>query len=112
MYNRPSEESCPRSCICNSLHNGDDEGMSKIALFVGGVWGIIAPFAGIFFGLQVSSVVGNVLAFPVVALVYLTGTPFGMWDSWQLVVALTASVVIWAFIFGFAAKLLAQRKGA
>jgi hypothetical protein len=37
------------------------------------------PYIGIFAGLQVSPVLGNVLAFPAITLSYVTGTPIGMW---------------------------------
>lgn len=80
--------------------------MSKKYLILGGAFGIIAPFIGIFLGLQVSVALGNILAFPVIGLAYLTGHPFGMWHPLMMVLAIVLSVFVWALIFGFVAKLI------
>ena len=82
--------------------------MNKKALVWGGIFGLVAPFVGIFFGLQISVVLGNILAFPVIALVYVTGTPFGMWSPILTITAVVLSVVAWALIFGVLAKLLGR----
>ena len=83
--------------------------MSKKALIIGSVWGLIAPFIGIFFGLQVSTTVGNLLAFPVIGLVYITGQPFGTWGVGYMVLAVTVSIVIWAILFGLVATLFKRQ---
>jgi ABC-type dipeptide/oligopeptide/nickel transport system permease subunit len=79
--------------------------MKKSWLIAGGIFGLVAPFIGMFFGLQVSTVLGNILAFPVIALVYITGTPFGFWGGGLYVLAITLSIVAWALIFGVASTL-------
>lgn len=83
--------------------------MSKKALIWGGIFGLLAPFIGIFLGLQVSTTLGNILAFPVIGLSYATGVPFGMWHWSMLLLAVALSVVLWALIFALVAKLF--RKG-
>lgn len=84
--------------------------MSKKALIWGGLFGLVAPFVGIFFGLQVSTTLGNILAFPVIVLAYVTGTPLGMWHPALMFAAVALSVVLFALIFALAAKLF--RKGS
>lgn len=83
--------------------------MNKKALIGGAVFGLLAPFVGIFFGLQISTVVGNILAFPVVGLAYVTGHPFGMWGPGLMAGALGLSLVLWAVIFGLIAMLFRRR---
>ena len=80
--------------------------MNKKSLILGGTFGLIAPFVGLFLGLQVSVIIGNILAFPVIGLAYLTGQPFGMWHPLMMVLAIVLSVVTWALIFSFIAKLV------
>lgn len=72
--------------------------MNKSLIF-GALWGLIAPFIGIFFGLQVSVMIGNILAFPIIGLSYITGTPFGMWSMGMMLFALFTSIVVWAALF-------------
>jgi hypothetical protein len=86
--------------------------MSKKALISGGVFGLVAPFIGIFFGLQVSVVVGNILAWPVVGLVYLTGSPFGEWGVGLMIAAVAISIVAWAIVFALIAMMWPGKKGA
>lgn len=83
--------------------------MNKTAIIIGGFFGLIAPFVGIFLGLQVSTILGDILAFPVIGLVYVTGTPFGMWEAPLMIVAFALSIVLWALIFGLIARLLKRR---
>lgn len=83
--------------------------MNKRVLLWGGVFGLIAPFVGLFVGLQISPVVANVLMFPIIGLSYVLGTPFGMWDSSLMILGIALSIVMWALVFGIVAKLLKQR---
>lgn len=80
--------------------------MSKKALVWGGLFGLVAPFIGMFLGLQVSAIAGNILTFPLVGLSYVTGQPLGAWGAGLKVVALLSSVLVWAVIFGIAGKLI------
>ena len=84
--------------------------MSKKALVWGGVFGLIAPFIGIFLGLQVSTLAGNILAFPIIGLSYLTGEPFGFWSTGTMVGAFAFSVVVWALIFALLARLFTRAR--
>lgn len=83
--------------------------MNRKALALGGIFGLIAPFVGIFMGLQVSVILGNILALPVIGLVYVTGTPFGMWSPALMIAAVVLSIVLWALIFALIARLLGRR---
>ena len=73
--------------------------MNKKALIWGGVFGLVAPFIGMFVGLQVSPMVANILMFPILALSALLGSPFGMWNPMLMLVGLLVSIVAWAFVF-------------
>lgn len=83
--------------------------MNKKALIAGGIVGLILPFIGIFLGLQVSVTLGNILAFPVVALAAILDKPFGTWPLPLLIFSFVLSSAVWALIFGFASKLLAKK---
>lgn len=83
--------------------------MNKKALIGGAVFGLVAPFVGIFIGLQISTVLGNVLAFPVVGLAYLTGEPFGIWGSGMMIFAVALSIALWAIIFGAISMAFARK---
>lgn len=76
--------------------------MNKKWLIIGGVFGLFAPFIGIFIGLQVSVIFGNFLAFPIIALAFITGKPFGTWSAGFMIFAVVLSVVVWALVFGLA----------
>lgn len=83
--------------------------MNKKCLIWGGLFGLIAPFIGIFAGLQISTTVGNILAFPIIGLSALTGVPFGMWGAGMMLFAFALSVVVWALIFSLIAKLFTKK---
>ena len=83
--------------------------MKKKTLVWGAAFGLVAPLVGIFVGLQVSVWLGNILAFPLVGLSYLTGQPFGMWSVWMLLLSLGLSMAAWALIFGVVARLGSRR---
>ncbi|WP_039019445.1 hypothetical protein [Halocynthiibacter namhaensis] len=53
---------------------------------IGGVFGLVAPFIGLFVGLQVSTVLATLLLLPFVVFSALTHTPIGNIDAW-----------VWAF---------------
>lgn len=84
--------------------------MSRKALVWGGIFGLAAPFIGIFLGLQVSTLAGNILAFPIIGLSYLTGEPFGFWGTGKMLGAFALSVVVWALIFALLVRLFTRRR--
>jgi len=83
--------------------------MRRKALIWGAAFGLVAPFVGLFAGLQVSVWLGNILAFPLVGLAYLTGRPFGTWGVWPMLLAVGLSMVAWALIFGVVSLLGSRR---
>ncbi|KKW44602.1 MAG: hypothetical protein UY94_C0019G0012 [Parcubacteria group bacterium GW2011_GWA2_56_21] len=83
---------------------------NKKALLWGGVFGLVAPFVGMFVGLQVSPMVANVLMFPVLAMSVMLGSPFGMWSPALMLVALVLSVIVWALVFLAVKMVLGQMR--
>jgi len=83
---------------------------NKKALLWGGVFGLVAPFVGVFVGLQVSPMVANVLMFPVLAMSVMLGSPFGMWSPALMLVALVLSVIVWALVFLAVKMVLGQMR--
>ncbi|MEM7114699.1 MAG: hypothetical protein AAF614_19845 [Chloroflexota bacterium] len=77
----------------------------KSAIF-GFVFGLIAPFIGLFFGLQVSVFLGNLLMLPFQAFFALTGIPFGEMSGLVVLLLTLVSGVLWAAIFYVIARLL------
>ena len=82
--------------------------MKMKPLLWGVLFGLIAPFAGIFAGLQISAALGNILAFPVILLMLITESPFGAWGIPTMAFAILLSVVLWALIFGGISMLISQ----
>jgi len=76
----------------------------------GGVFGLVAPFVGMFVGLQVSPMVANVLMFPVIAMAAVLNSPFGMWSPALMLAALVLSVIAWALVFAAVGTLLKQMR--
>ena len=81
---------------------------NKKALVWGGVFGLVAPFIGMFIGLQVSPMVANILMFPVIAMSAALNSPFGMWSPALMLTALMLSVIVWALVFVAIDMLLKQ----
>ena len=69
------------------------------AALIGLVFGALAPFAGLFFGLQVSPLLGNILAFPLIVVSWLAGEPIGSLPVFLLAVGFLLSSVIWCLLF-------------
>ena len=84
--------------------------MRKRVYILGIIVGIIAPVVGVFFGLQASPILGNILAAPLILLTLITGTPFGMMPIWMKLLSLPISIVIWTAIFALIDKLLQKNK--
>ena len=74
----------------------------------GGVFGLVAPFIGMFIGLQVSPMVANILMFPVIAMSAALNSRFGMWSPALMLAALVLSVIVWALVFVAVDMLLKQ----
>jgi len=71
-------------------------------LYIGGViLGLLVPVIGVFVGLQVSTLLGNILAFPIILIVSITGTPFGYWGAGMWVLAAVLSIGLWTAIVAF-----------
>ena len=85
---------------------GYTRNMRMRVAILGVLFGLLMPAVGIFVGLQVSTTLGNVLAFPVIAVVSITGVPFGMWSAWHILIAALLSICIWTVIFSLLDKLL------
>ncbi len=82
--------------------------MKKRIYVLGVSLGIIMPYIGIFAGLQVSPVLGNVLAFPAITLSYVTGTPIGMWHPAMWILATILSIILWTIIVFVVDKLVTK----
>ena len=76
----------------------------------GGVFGLVAPFVGMFVGLQVSPMVANVLMFPIIAMAAALNSPFGAWSPALMLAALVLSVIAWALVFAAVGTLLKQMR--
>lgn len=74
------------------------KGLSKVTTG-GAIFGLIAPFVGIFFGLQVSTTIGNILAWPFILLVIITDVPIGMWSGVLFIFGIALSMICWAIAF-------------
>ena len=79
--------------------------ISKSAIF-GFIFGLIAPFIGLFLGLQVSVFLGNLLTLPFQAFFTLTGVPFGEMPGVIILLLTLISGILWAAIFYAIARLL------
>lgn len=69
--------------------------MCRKNLILAVAMGTVLPAIGILVGLQVSAVLGTILAFPIVSFSKLIGIPFGMWSATTWLAAFAFSVLIW-----------------
>lgn len=65
----------------------------------GGLFGLVAPFIGMFIGLQVSPMVANVLMFPIIGMSAMLQSPFGAWSPALMLAGLALSIIVWALAF-------------
>ena len=72
------------------------------------LFGIFVTWFGLFGGLQISPVIGNILAFPFVLSAYLTGNGFGNQSIGVAVVLFAVTSLFWATAFLFAWRLTKQ----
>jgi hypothetical protein len=73
--------------------------MGNRTYVLGALFGLIVPSIGIFVGLQVSTTVGNILAFPFIFVSLITGITLGMWSPVIWMAAIIVSIAIWTGIF-------------
>lgn len=59
-------------------------------------FGLVAPFIGLFAGLQIAPWIGNILMFPFVAASAFTGIPIGDMPVLLFAVLVLVSGVVWA----------------
>lgn len=69
------------------------------AAVIGLTFGFLAIWVGLFFGLQVSPMVANILLFPVIAVSYLVGTPIGAMSTPLTLAAFFLHCLVWSAIF-------------
>ena len=80
--------------------------MRKRVYILGILVGITAPIFGLFIGLQVSSILGNILTSPLILLSLITGEPFGTMPKGLWLVGVLISVGLWIAIFALIDKLV------
>lgn len=76
----------------------------------GSIFGLLAPFLGLFAGLQVAPVLGNILMFPFVIISKITGQPFGEFSTILKLLSWALSIVLWGFIFVIIAYIISAFK--
>jgi len=83
----------------------------KRVYILGIIIGIITPISGLFVGLQVSPVLGNILTAPLILLSLITGDALGNLSGVMRIVGILISIVLWTAIFALIDKLM-QKKSA
>ncbi len=78
----------------------------KLATVVGFIFGTISPIFGLFLGLQVSPILGNIVAFPFIVSSWVSGTSILGLPPFVKVTSVLVSGVVWSFIFSRIAKWL------
>lgn len=76
----------------------------------GAVFGLLAPFIGMFAGLQIVPFLGTVLMFPFVIVGELVNQPFGDFSTPLKLLSLVLSVAFWGTVFFAIAKLIPQKQ--
>jgi hypothetical protein len=76
--------------------------------FGGILLGLVVPYLGLFFGLQVSTTLGNILAWPLLLVAAVSATPIGMFSGLHWLFAITLSCAFWTSVL-FTIKTLRQR---
>lgn len=74
--------------------------MKRNKTFVAGaLFGLIAPIIGLFIGLQINSILGSILLFPIVLLSSILEQPFGMFTLPLKLFSIFLSVLGWGLLF-------------
>jgi hypothetical protein len=76
----------------------------------GAIFGLLAPFIGMFTGLQIAPFIGTILMFPFVAISKMISQPFGEFSTTMMVLSIVLSIVIWGFIFALFANIISKFK--
>lgn len=82
----------------------------RFAACLGFLAGPILTYLGLFMGLQVSSMVGTILAFPFIAMSMLLGKPIGAFSGLAMTLGLLLSCLLWSGIFVLVSWLLSGRR--
>ncbi len=80
--------------------------IKKRTYIFGILFGLVTPVVGIFAGLQISVMLGNILAFPFLVVSVFSGKPLGFWGLGLWLFSFVFSVVIWVYIFSLLEKIL------
>lgn len=72
------------------------------------LFGLIAPFIGLFVGLQVSPLLANILMFPIIAVSAATDTPIGEMPGLLWVGMVLLSGVVWSALLSVPGLIRAQ----
>ena len=72
----------------------------------GALLGLVFPILGLFVGLQVLPIVGNILLFPIVLFSLAIDTPFGMFSTSQIIIGMIISSITWGICFIVIDKLI------
>jgi len=65
----------------------------------GAFFGVIAPFLGLFVGLQIVPFLGTILLFPSVLISKVSGQPLGDFSTSLMVFSFILSIIAWGGIF-------------
>jgi len=76
----------------------------KFAACLGFLFGALSPVVGLFLGLQISTVLGNIFAFPFIALSTLVGEPIGNLSPLIMAAGILLSGLAWSFVFARVAR--------
>jgi len=74
--------------------------MLKNPYVIGAIFGFLAPFVGLFIGLQISPVLGTLLLAPVISLGDILETPVGDMSDSIKILALWVSIAFWSLFLG------------
>ena len=76
----------------------------------GAIFGLLAPFIGMFVGLQVAPFLGTILMFPFAIISKIIGQPLGEFSTIVMILSIVLSIVLWGFIFTGIAKIISKFK--
>ena len=82
----------------------------RFAACLGFLAGPILTYLGLFAGLQVSSMIGTVLAFPLIAMSIAMGKPIGAFSEFAMMLGLLFSCLFWSGVFVLIAALLSGKR--
>ena len=71
----------------------------KKAYVLAAIMGVCMPIAGVFLGLQVSTLLGNIFAHPLLLVSIITGEPIGSFSAFWWVIAVALSIFEWILLF-------------